>query len=95
MAISMKEVENVALLARLKLSDQEKRLFSEQLSKILEYVDKLKELDIADVAPTTHVVPLENVFREDRVKRCLNPEEALANAPDRQEDFFRVPRAFG
>lgn len=95
MAITMKEVEHVALLARLKLSAQEKRFFSRQLSRILEYAGKLEELDVTDVAPTTHVVPLENVFRDDRVGSSLDPEEALANAPDREGHFFRVPRAFG
>jgi aspartyl-tRNA(Asn)/glutamyl-tRNA(Gln) amidotransferase subunit C len=68
--------------------------FSKQLSRILRRVDKLKELDAADVPPTTHVVSLENVCREDRMERGLDPEEALLKAPGGHESFFRVPRAF-
>ena len=63
-----------------------------QLDAILNYVDKLNELETRDVPPTSHAIPMTNVFREDAVRPCLSQEEALANAPDRQEGFFRVPR---
>ena len=68
MALTIKEVEHVALLARLSLSDEEKALFSRQLSSILEYVDQLNELDTDDVEPLTHILPVFNVFREDVVR---------------------------
>ncbi len=92
MKILKEEVEHVARLARLALSEEEKRLFSQQLSSILTYIEKLKELETTQVEPTTHVVPLQNVFREDEVKPSLPREAALRNAPERTEGFFRVPK---
>jgi aspartyl-tRNA(Asn)/glutamyl-tRNA(Gln) amidotransferase subunit C len=90
--IGIKEVEHVALLARLELTDKEKEVYSRQLSDILEHARKLQQLDTKDVPPTAHVLPLQNVLREDRVGEHLPPEKVLANAPDRQDDFFKVPR---
>ncbi|WP_027717820.1 Asp-tRNA(Asn)/Glu-tRNA(Gln) amidotransferase subunit GatC [Desulfovirgula thermocuniculi] len=91
--ISIKEVEHVALLARLELSEEEKEMYARQLGAILEYAQMLNELDTADVPPTAHVLPLQNVWREkDEVGRQLEPEEVLANAPDREGQFFKVPR---
>lgn len=86
------EIDHVALLARLKLKDEEKDLFSKQVGSIIEYVDKLNELDIADVEPTAHVLPMKNVFREDIPRDSLPREKALQNAPRKNEGFYRVPK---
>ncbi|HBX24282.1 MAG TPA: Asp-tRNA(Asn)/Glu-tRNA(Gln) amidotransferase subunit GatC [Desulfotomaculum sp.] len=90
--ISLKEVEHVALLGRLELTEEEKKLYSKQLSDILEHARKLQDLDTANVPPTSHVLPLQNVFREDRPGEHMATEKVLANAPDRQDDYFKVPR---
>lgn len=92
MKITRQEVERVARLARLGLSDSEKEKMRAQLDAILSYVDKLNELETSDVEPTSHVIPMTNVFRDDSVTKSLSQEQALANAPDRQDAFFRVPR---
>jgi aspartyl-tRNA(Asn)/glutamyl-tRNA(Gln) amidotransferase subunit C len=90
--ISRQDVEHVARLSRLALSDAEAERMREQLSGILAYIDKLRALDTAGVEPTSHAVPLLNVMREDEPAPCLTQDEALANAPDRSEASFRVPR---
>jgi len=90
--ISYEEVEHVGRLARLALSEEEKERMRAQLDAILTYIDKLNELDTSQVEPTSHVIPMTNVFREDKVRPSLSQEQALANAPDRQEALFRVPR---
>ncbi|MEE9537850.1 MAG: Asp-tRNA(Asn)/Glu-tRNA(Gln) amidotransferase subunit GatC [candidate division NC10 bacterium] len=92
MKISYEEVEHVARLARLALSEEERERMRAQLDAILTYIDKLNELDTSQVEPTSHVIPMTNVFREDKVRPSLSQEQALANAPDRQEALFRVPR---
>ena len=92
MKITMKEVEHVARLARLELTNEEKERMRAQLDSILSYIDKLNELDTSAVEPTSHVLPMMNVFRDDEVRPSLSQEETLANAPDRQDLFFRVPR---
>ena len=92
MKITIKEVEHVARLARLELSEEEKERTRAQLDSILSYIDKLNELDTSAVEPTSHVLPMTNVFREDEVRPSLSREEAMASAPDRQDVFFRVPR---
>lgn len=92
MKITINEVEYVAKLARLKLSDEEKTLFTQQLDSILLYIDKLNELDTANIPPTSHVLPLENVMRADEVKPSYPPDEVLAIAPEREDTFFAVPR---
>ena len=92
MKITRQEVDHVARLARLGLSDEEKERMRAQLDAILTYIDKLNQLDTGEVEPTSHVIPMTNVFREDTVWSCLSQEQALTNAPDRQEGFFRVPR---
>ena len=86
------EIDHVALLARLELNDEEKQLFSKQVGSIIEYVDKLNELDIDDVEPTAHVLPIKNVFREDELRSSLPREKALQNAPRKSEGFYRVPK---
>ena len=90
--ISRSDVEHVARLARLSLDDSELERMREQLTSILQYIDKLRALDTDAVEPTAHAVPLVNVMREDEVEPCFPREEMLANAPDRAVEFFRVPR---
>ena len=90
--ITLKEVEHVARLARLELSDEEKERMRAQLDRILTYIDKLKELDIAGVEPTSHAIPMTNVMREDEPTPSFPVEPMLANAPERDGDFFRVPK---
>ncbi|MFQ5897734.1 MAG: Asp-tRNA(Asn)/Glu-tRNA(Gln) amidotransferase subunit GatC [Candidatus Methylomirabilia bacterium] len=90
--ITIAEVEHVARLARLELSPEEKERMRSQLDAILTYIDKLRELDTTDVEPTAHVIPMTNVMRDDAVRPCLPREAMLANAPERDGDFFRVPK---
>jgi aspartyl-tRNA(Asn)/glutamyl-tRNA(Gln) amidotransferase subunit C len=90
--IGQADVEHVARLARLHLSDEELDRMRVQLDAILAYIDKLTALDVQGVEPTSHAVPLVNVMRSDEVTACLPQSEALANAPDPAGDFFRVPR---
>ena len=92
MNITVSDVEHVARLARLKLSEEEKNLFAGQMGAILGYVEKLKELNTDGIIPTSHAVPMENSFREDAVSLSIGIDKALANAPDRVESFFRVPK---
>lgn len=92
MRITRAEVEHVAWLARLGLAEDEKEEFTRQLNKILEHMDKLRELDTEGVAPTFHVLPLQNVFRPDEVGQPLPRDQVLGNAPDRAGGCFKVPR---
>jgi aspartyl-tRNA(Asn)/glutamyl-tRNA(Gln) amidotransferase subunit C len=93
MAITKDEVLHVGKLARLELADDEVERFTEQLSAILEAVDKVSELDLADVEPTAHPLEVVNVWAADEPAPSLPVEEALGNAPDREGDFFKVPPA--
>ncbi|MBM4121871.1 MAG: Asp-tRNA(Asn)/Glu-tRNA(Gln) amidotransferase subunit GatC [Nitrospira sp.] len=95
MQISKQEVEHVAKLARLELTEAEKDAFSEQLSSILTYVEKLKGLNTEGVEPTATVLEQANVFREDKSRPSLSVEKALANAPESEEHYFAVPRIIG
>jgi aspartyl-tRNA(Asn)/glutamyl-tRNA(Gln) amidotransferase subunit C len=92
MKITKSEVEHVARLARLELSPAEVETFTGQMDAILAYVEKLNGVDTSDVIPTAHAVPMENSFREDEVRPSLGVDKALANAPERAEGFFRVPK---
>ena len=92
MALTREEVLHVAELARLSLSPEEIELFTVQLNEILEYVEKLQELDTSGVAPLAHVIPLFNVFREDQVRASLSLDAVLENAPAREDGNFLVPR---
>ncbi len=83
----------MARLARLELSEDELVRFAEQLSAILEAVGKVSELDLSGVEPTAHPLELSNVWAEDEPRPSLSADDALANAPDREDDFFRVPAA--
>jgi aspartyl-tRNA(Asn)/glutamyl-tRNA(Gln) amidotransferase subunit C len=92
MKITREEVEKVALLARLELTGEEKDIFTGQMDAILAYVDKLNELDTSGVIPTAHAVPMENAFRDDEARPSIGVVSALANAPERAEGFYRVPK---
>lgn len=92
MAISREDVEYVASLARLELTEQETQEYTEQLNSILEYAAMLERLDTDNVNPTAHAVPLYNVLRKDEVGVSISHEKALSNAPDNDEGFFRVPK---
>ncbi len=92
MKLTKIEVEHVAKLARLTVSEVEMEDFGRQLSEILTYIGKLNELDTSKVEPTSHVLDLSNVFRDDVVRESLAPEDVLANAPDRDNNHFRVPK---
>lgn len=92
MAISEKEVKHVAWLARLGLTDAEVQKFTQQLDVILEHAGKISELNVENVPPTSHAIPLKNVLREDKVGACLTPEDALSNAPKKEDQAFVVPR---
>lgn len=92
MKITREEVEHVATLARLNLSEEELARMTDQLDTILSYVAKLDELDTADIQPTTHAFSISNAFREDEVTPSLPREEALANGPKENGEAFVVPR---
>lgn len=92
MTIDTRQVERIAGLARLHLTEPEKEMFLSQLQGILDYVEKLRELDTSGVEPTSHVLALHNVFRVDERRESLPLDAALQNAPDRAGNFYRVPR---
>jgi len=92
MKVDKKEVEHVAMLARIELSEEEKAEYAEQLSAILEFFDHLKEVDTEDVSPTSHVLDLVNALRSDDVRPSLDVNDALKNAPDRADSFYQVPK---
>jgi aspartyl-tRNA(Asn)/glutamyl-tRNA(Gln) amidotransferase subunit C len=91
MQISRQEVEHVAKLARLEISEAEKDEFGRQLSRILTYTDQLKEWNTTGVEPTATVLDQTNVFRQDSIRPSLPPDRALANAPESDGEYFRVP----
>ncbi len=95
MRVPIEEVEHIARLAKLQLTEQEKERYSVQLGQILEYMEQLSKLNLKDVPPTSHILPLKNVFREDVVKESLPQEEALRNAPQKEGGYFKVPKALG
>jgi aspartyl-tRNA(Asn)/glutamyl-tRNA(Gln) amidotransferase subunit C len=92
MKIDEAQVRRVALLSRLELSDQEVSQFSTQLSAIFEYIEKLNELDTDNVEPLAHCLPIHNVLRDDVPRPSLSNDEALANAPEREDEYFKVPK---
>ncbi len=95
MPLTLEEVEHIASLARLRLTEEEKARYCEQLSAILDYMAKLKELDTAHIEPTATVLPLRTVLRPDIVRLSLLPDEWLANAPEAEGQMFRVPPVWG
>jgi aspartyl-tRNA(Asn)/glutamyl-tRNA(Gln) amidotransferase subunit C len=92
MAVTIKDVEHIAKLAKLEYSDAEKEKFTHQLNQILEYVEQMNKLDTSRIEPLSHVIELNNVFRADEVKQGVSTEEALKNAPSKTEEFFKVPK---
>ncbi len=92
MRISEADVEHIAKLARLEIDPGERRRYTGQLSDILNYIDKLNEIDTSSVEPTSHVIPITNVLRDDLPQPSLPLDKALGNAPQRKGNFYRVPR---
>jgi aspartyl-tRNA(Asn)/glutamyl-tRNA(Gln) amidotransferase subunit C len=90
--IGIKEVEHIAQLARLALTDEEKSLYAQQLAKVIEYFDELKSVDTTGIEPMSHTVPMSNVLREDEVVPSPGCEVMLANAPEREGNLFKVPK---
>ena len=94
MSLTRKEVEHIADLARLELSEVEKRKYQEQLSAILDYAARLQQLDTSGIPPTSSVLPQQSSLREDIPTPSLPRQETLANAPEQKDDQFRVPPVF-
>jgi aspartyl-tRNA(Asn)/glutamyl-tRNA(Gln) amidotransferase subunit C len=91
LGVTLQDVEHIAKLARLELTDEEKETFTEQMNALLRYAEKLNELQTDDVEPTTHVLPVVNVMREDQIRPSWPLEEVLKNAPEQEEGQFLVP----
>lgn len=92
MSVSKKDVQYIANLARLQFSEEETENLAGEMSKILDYMETLDEVDTNDVEPLEHVIELEYRFRDDKAKEPVSHEDALKNAPDADTDYFRVPR---
>lgn len=92
MAITKETVKYVADLARIELSEKELENFTVQLDRILEYVHQLKRVDVSGLEPTSHVLQMKNVYREDRIKQSLPVSEVLKNAPEREGNLFKVKK---
>lgn len=92
MSITTKDVRYIANLANLRLKDEETETMAKDMSKILEYMHLLDEVDTSDIKPLNHVIELSNRMRKDKVKEPLSHHDALKNAPDADSDYFRVPK---
>ncbi|MFM5981960.1 MAG: Asp-tRNA(Asn)/Glu-tRNA(Gln) amidotransferase subunit GatC [Sphaerospermopsis kisseleviana] len=90
--IDREQVHKVANLARLELTPEEEEKFTTQLSDILEYIEQLSELDVADVPPTTRAIDVSNITREDKLQPYPDREAILSSAPEQEGDFFKVPK---
>ena len=95
MSLSAEEVRKVAELARLHLSDADVETMTRQLNAIIDHINELQQVDTAGVEPMAHALDLHDVFRADEPAPSLKADEALANAPARKDDFYRVPPVFG
>ncbi len=95
MSVTIKEVERIAQLAKLHVSDAEKETFTHQFNDILKYMEQLNSVDTTNVEPLSQVVELQNVFRDDVVQPSISTEEALQNAPSATEEHFKVPKVIG
>ncbi|MGA3243738.1 MAG: Asp-tRNA(Asn)/Glu-tRNA(Gln) amidotransferase subunit GatC [Bacteroidota bacterium] len=95
MSVTLKDVEHIATLARLEFTDEEKAMFTHQLNSILAYVEQLNKLDTTNVEPLSHVIELDDAYREDVVKPGVTQEDALRNAPAKTDKFFKVPKVIG
>ena len=92
MAIDKKTVEYVAHLARLELTQAELERLSSQLRSIVGFIDKLSELEVKNISPTSHILPINNILREDVPRGSLSSDKVLENAPQKEGEFFAVPR---
>lgn len=92
MAVTKKDVEHVAKLARLGLTEEEKEVFTKQLSDILGYAEAINKIDTGSVQPTSHAIPMNNVFRDDRAIPCDDTASIIRNAPAQKDNMFAVPR---
>ena len=92
MAVTVDEVRYIAQLARLRFEEAEEEKLARQMTEVLEYVEKLNELDTTAVPPMSHVLDLHNVFRKDEVEVRISTDEALKNAPDADSEYFRAPK---
>ena len=92
MSISQEAIQHLAHLARLELKAQEADTLAKQLEDILDFIDKLKTLDTSGIAPTSHILPIQNILRADEPAKSLNTAKALENAPEKCGDFFIVPK---
>lgn len=90
--ITVKDVEHVAKLARLELTEEEKELYTRQLGDVLKYVDQMNEVDTSNVKPMCQVIDFVNVMRDDKVVYEQTKEELMANAPEEENGFFKVPK---
>jgi len=95
MAVTRQEVEKIAELARLEFSENEIEHLTKDMNQILHHMDKLNELDTSNVEPLSHPIEVKNVFRDDELKESIKREDALKNAPDKDEEFFKVPKVIG
>ena len=95
MSVTRKDVEHIAELARLKFKDEELENFTHQLNDILAYMEQLNELDTTNIEPLSHPIEGNNVFRNDLTLPSLDRELALKNAPDHDDEFFKVPKVIG
>lgn len=93
--IDLDLVRHVAKLGRIELTEPQVQTFGRQLASILDYLEKLNELDTTNVEPMVHAVEIHNVLADDRPHQSLTPDQALANAPQREGDFFKVPKVIG
>lgn len=91
-SITVDEVRHISHLCRLQLSQEDIDRFTADLGEIIDYVNQIQKLDTSGIDPTFQTAPLSNIFREDIIKKSLSPEEVLSNAPDRESDYFRMPR---
>lgn len=92
MKVTKEDLQNVAVLSRLAIPADLEDKYIDQMDKILTYMDNLSELDTENVKPTTYALPMQNVFRKDEVKESLDREAALANAPLKEDGYFKVPK---
>ena len=92
MPIDEKSVKHISHLARIGISQKEIKQFQKELEGIISYIDKLKSLNVDKVKPMMHVLPLQNIYREDKKKESLPPKEVLKNAPKKQNNSFSVPK---
>lgn len=92
MKITKEQVEKVAHLARLNLTEEEKEQMTKDMEAIIEFADQINALDISDVAPTAHIIPINNVFRKDEVQPSMDRDLLLSNAPSKEQGCFSVPK---